>query len=123
VQDGLPLFATTRQVEALTIPLQLDDVPPNRAPAPDLARIIAASATKEIAAIPLKPTARILFVNPATISPNRQRLGRVDAKAIQCRIVLIWTQLGLIKPLPGKFGRAIRHVLAAKNSKSQHLLW
>ncbi len=82
VQHSLPLFPPTIQIVASTILLQLCDVSANGAPPMDLTRIICTTPSHEITAIPLKPTARILPINPSLLFPYGERLRRVYAKAI-----------------------------------------
>lgn len=122
MQQRLSLSPTTAQMARFAVFLQLRDVPANCTPSRDLPQIICVAAPAVISAIPLKPAARVVFVNPATLSPHRQRLRRIDAEAIQCSVVLVWTQFGTVEPPGRKFCHAVGHVLTAKHAESEHLL-
>ena len=71
MQKSLALALTTRQVARFAMSLNLRNVPPHRLPAGDLPLILLRqAATHIVAAIPLKPTARVVGVNPALATPN-----------------------------------------------------
>jgi TspO/MBR family len=65
-------------------------------PAPDLARIVLHPAAPEIAAVPLKPAAWIVPMNPAFSPPNGERLARVNAEEIERRRMPLF--FGLHRP-------------------------
>jgi hypothetical protein len=71
---GLALFATTGEIASPAVLANLSDVPSNRLPTSDLSFIIRPSPSHVVSAVPLKPAARVLFVNPACASPFRERL-------------------------------------------------
>jgi hypothetical protein len=53
-----------------TILSKLGYMTPHRPPSFNLPLIVGAPATHEVTAIPLKPPARILVINPAVLSPD-----------------------------------------------------
>ena len=61
-------------------------------------------------------------MDPAAAPPYGERLRRVDAEAVQPRIVTIGAQLRAREPAGGKLGAAVRQVLAAEDAETQHLL-
>src|SRR5438270_9846483 len=72
LQEGLALPPTTAQVTGLAILLDLADVPAHRPPPPNLSRVFDLNPAPEvIAAIPLKPTSRVIRVDPALRAPDR----------------------------------------------------
>jgi len=89
-------------------------------PAVYLALVIRMPPPQKITAIPLKPSPRIIFMEPAFFSPNRERQARVNFKTIKLRIMFLRTKLGLFKPTLWKFFLAIRQIFAAKYSQFKH---
>jgi hypothetical protein len=71
MKQRLALFAMAVQVARATILSNLGHMPYNRFPSFYLAQIIDTSATHMVAAVPLEPTPRILWVYPSFLSPNR----------------------------------------------------
>src|SRR5688572_33449973 len=65
VEQGLPLFAAAGEVAAAAVLLDLRDVPADGPPALDLAIVVGPAPPQVIAAIPLKPAARIVGMDPA----------------------------------------------------------
>src|SRR5215207_11418547 len=55
----------------------------HRRPTPDLARVVGHAAAEVIAAVPLKPAAGVVRMDPTLVAPNRQRLARIDAVEVQ----------------------------------------
>src|SRR5215469_382533 len=104
-----------------TVFLQLRHVPANCAPPRDLAEIIFVAATRIIAAIPLEPAARIVWVNPTFASPFRERLRCVYAEIIQRRARSIGGKLRPREPARREFVAAIGHVFPAEHSELEHL--
>ena len=72
MEESLALPRATGEVAAPAIFLHLRDVAPDGAPALDLALVIGTATAKIIAAIPLKPAARIFLINPAFRAPDRR---------------------------------------------------
>ena len=71
MQKSLALALTTRQVARFAMSLNLRNMPPHRLPAGDLPLILLRqAATHIVAAIPLKPPARVVGVNPARAPPD-----------------------------------------------------
>ena len=86
MQQGLSLDRPAFDVARTAMLSQLRHMPPHRFPACDLAGVIVATPTLIITAIPLKPAARIIRMNPSLGNPVGQRLGRMDTETIQRRI-------------------------------------
>ena len=87
VEHGLPLFSPALEVAPFAVVPNGGHVPRDRAPASNLTGVVGASPADVVAAIPLKPPARILPVNPAVATPDGERLRRIYAKTVQARIV------------------------------------
>lgn len=84
MQQRLSLSAAAPCVARFAIAPDLRGVPTHGFPAADLALILVRqSATMEIAAIPLEPSARIIGMDPALGPPDTERLTGVDAEAVQ----------------------------------------
>src|SRR5262245_31890694 len=114
MQQGLALALAAEDISLLAIGLQLPDVPFDIAPAPDLPRVLVGQpAAAIVAAVPLKPAARIVRMEPALPAPFRQWLAGADAEEVQLRIGAFRRQLRLRKPACRKFLRAVGHVFAA----------
>ena len=98
-------------------------MPVKGAPSSDLSRIFARqSPSAIIAAVPLKPAARVVFfVNPTFCAPFRQRKSGAHLKKIQRRIGALRRQLRPRKPFRRKLPAAIGHVFSAEYAESQHL--
>src|SRR5579864_6235639 len=72
VEQRLSLSRSTQPISWIAMPLNLCDMPTNCFPAPDLACVLVGHpAAHIIAAIPLKPAARIIGVDPAFLTPHR----------------------------------------------------
>src|SRR5262245_26975177 len=71
VQNRLPLTPSALHIATFAILLHLSNVTLNRFPAFNLPLVIFAAATHVIAAVPLKPAARIVLVDPSFFFPDR----------------------------------------------------
>ena len=89
----------------------------------DLPVIINASSTHVVTAVPLKPTARILVIDPTLASPFRKRPRRIHAKIVQLCIVTFGAKFRIRKPVFWKLLAAVSHVLSPKHTELEHLLW
>lgn len=123
MQKRLALAAPAGEIAAIAIFLNLTNVTAHHLPAFDLSLIIRHTTAHVITAIPLKPAARIIRVNPALAPPFGQRLTRTNAEIVQRRIALARRKFGAREPAFGKFFLTIRHIFAAKYAERQHLLW
>lgn len=144
MQQRLPLLRPTRRIARTAIRHDLANVPSHCFPALDLAGIFAESqlaifayrigqpAAHIVPTIPLKPAARVVFVNPALFAPHRKRLRSQDAKVIYFFIAGALCKLGFDEPILRKFGRlfarkrrlgAVAHIHTAKDTEREHLLW
>src|SRR4051812_14646810 len=74
VQPRLPLPPPALQIAGLAVFSYRGNVTRDRAPASDLTHVIRRAPAHVIAAVPLKPAARILRANPAVAPPHRERL-------------------------------------------------
>ncbi len=92
VKDRLPLAAPAPEVARLAVLPDRRHVPGDRPPAPDLPRVVGAPAAHVVPAVPLKPAARILRVDP----PLRRHVAS-DCEALTLK----------------KFRRALRRPLAS----------
>ena len=123
MQESLSPNRPASQVAWPAVLLKLCFVTPHSFPAFNLPFVIRAAPSSEIPAIPLKPTSRIFFVDPAFLAPDRQRLRGINFEKVKIGIASLWRQLGVFKPVDGKFSGAISHVLTAEDAEAQHLFW
>src|SRR5580704_17462142 len=122
MQQRLALPRPAGDVARLAMPLHLADVTADGFPALDLARVLSRNAPSHVvAAIPLKPAARIVRVDPSLLAPDRQRLAGVDPEKVQRTIPMLGGELGAREPARWKLLDAVGHVLAAEHTKLQHL--
>ena len=120
----MSLNRSTGQVFRSAILFDLRNVPIDGLPSLNLFGIFdRESSTHIVTAIPLEPSARIvLFVDPSFFNPHLERLAGVFMEIVQRIVVMLGRKLSARKPILGKFFFAVGHVLAAKNSKREHLL-
>jgi hypothetical protein len=122
VQQSLTLTRAANWVAGLAMPSNLRDVPADRLPALDLARIFGRhAATHVVATIPLEPAAWIVEMYPAFVPPDRQGLTSIDSEIIKRWIGTGRRQSRVRKPARGKFVAAISHVLSAEDAEGEHL--
>src|SRR3954468_2715292 len=98
VQNRLSLSSPALEVTSFAVLADRRHVSRDGAPAPDLPAIVRRAPSAVVAAVPLKPAARILRTNPALMPPFGQRLRRLHAEEVEARIVLRWTEPGARKP-------------------------
>ena len=99
VQQRLPLAAAAEQVAGLAMFLHLAHVPADRLPAFDLPPVfVRHTAAHVVAAVPLKPAARIVGMDPAFALPFRQGLAGIYAEEIAVDIVATRRQLCVCEP-------------------------
>ena len=118
---GLSLSSATRKIARRAIPFHLRKMTSHGAPAFNLAQVNLTTPSGIVTTIPLKPTSRIVVVDPTFLAPDRKRLGRVHTKIIQRRLMPFGIKFRVLKPTRRKFATAIRHVFAAEHSKLEHL--
>ena len=121
VKDGLPLPPPTFEIARFAVLPNRRHVSSDRTPASNLPRVVGGSPAHVVAAIPLKPPARILSADPAAAAPDGERLRRVHAEIVQARVMPLDAQLGASEPAPWKLLLAVRHVLPAEDAEPQHL--
>src|SRR5262245_60210811 len=93
----------------------------NRPPSADLSHIVGTTATQVVAAVPLKPAARILRPYPTAAPPHGERLRGIHAEEVQSRIAAFGAEPGAPEPAGGKLSATVGHVLAAEDAKLEHL--
>src|SRR4051812_36466446 len=98
----------------------LPDVTAERLPAPDLSRVVLVAAAGVIAAVPLKPAARIVGMQPALALPFGVRLARVDAEIVQRIVAPAGRESCVREPAFRKLVAAVGHVEAAEDAERQH---
>src|SRR5262245_40486402 len=102
----LPLPATAFEISRLAILLDRRDVSRTRPPSPNLPRVISCAAADVIAAVPLEPSARVLWMNPPLSAPFGKGQGCVHTEVIEARIVTLGTQARVREPARWKFRAA-----------------
>lgn len=124
VEQGLSLTRPTPSVARLAMAAELGDVPPHRLPAANLPFVfIGHTATLVVTAVPLKPAARVVTMDPSLRAPGTERLACVDAKPIQGMVAAAWRKSGLYEPACRKLGTAIGHVFATEHAEREHFGW
>src|SRR5215831_8586477 len=123
MQQRLPLLAPAGEVATLAVLAELRNVSPHRFPPLDLALIIKATSSHKVPAIPLKPTPRIVGVNPPFPAPDLKWLRCVHTEVIKLRIMAFVTKLRPRKPTIRIFRFTIGHILTAKYPQLEHLFW
>jgi hypothetical protein len=122
VQQSLALTRAADWVAGLAMPSKLRDVPSDRLPALDLARIFGRHAAAHVVpTIPLEPTAWVVGMKPALVPPDRQGLASTDAEIIKRWVGTGRREFRARKPARGKFVAAISHVLSAEDAEGKHL--
>ncbi len=123
MQECLALLWAARFIARQAVRLNLSNVTAHRNPAPDLSVVVRASAAKVVAAVPLKPAARILGADPSPFEPLGSRLTCRHAKVIKRRIGnSVRIQFCMRKPLTWKFLCAFIQVNAAEHTEREHVL-
>src|SRR5262245_33648287 len=87
VENRLPLPPPALEIAGLAVLADLRHVPRDRPPPSDLPRIVRGPPPHVVAAVPLKPAARILSADPALLPPHRERLRRADAEEVEPWVV------------------------------------
>src|ERR1700733_1614345 len=98
VEQRLALAATAPKIAGYAVFLDRGDVPLDRAPASNLSRVVVAAPSQIIAAVPLKPAARVLRVDPALAAPFTQRLRSIHAEVVELRIVSLAAEFCALEP-------------------------
>jgi len=121
VQERLPLPRTAQQIATHTVSLELTNVATHVQPAANLPVIIRMTTPHVVAAIPLKPTARIVAMDPTLVTPIGQRLGGRYPEEVEAGIARFRTKLGSLEPVGRKLIATVSHVLSAEDTHCQHL--
>src|SRR5262245_14327037 len=120
MQQCLSLPATAIERAARAIPPDLRNMTAYRAPSFDLPFIVRTAATHEVAAIPLKPAAWILVINPAVLFPHRQRLRRIHFEEVEVRVVPFMRELCLAKPRGRELFATVGQIFSAEHAEFEH---
>ncbi len=120
MKKSLALSRAAKIIPRRTVALHLRDVPSHRTPSTNLSVVIFMTPSQKISAIPLKPTSRIIRMNPPILSPNGQWLTGIYFKVIELRIMPFVAKLYTIKPITWKLICAIAHILSSKHTETQH---
>ena len=122
MQERLALARAAEQVARFAGALNLPDVSAHSAPSPDLARILVGHPPAHVvAAVPLKPSARVDRVDPALGTPHGQRLAGIDAEEVQPRIAPATREFRADEPALWELVTTIRHVLSPEHAELKHL--
>jgi hypothetical protein len=90
VQQGLALARSARDIARLEGAAKLRDMTADGLPAADLPLVLARHPPARIvAAVPLEPAARVVWIYPALGPPDTERLAGVDAEAVARRILAL----------------------------------
>ena len=115
------MASATREITRLAVMLDLTDVAAHRFPALDLARVLPGKAAAPVvAAIPLKPSARIGRMNPAFSPPLRKGQARSDTEIVQRCFSGAFGKLCPRKPATREFVGAVTDVFPTKHAKPKH---
>ena len=121
MQQRLPLTLPAEKIARLAIHLQLTDVPADRGPALDLPCIFVPKPPAPIiAAIPLKPAARVFAVDPALAAPHRKRLAGRNPEEVHPGVGTFRGELCPREPTGRKLAPAIGQVFSAEDAEAQH---
>ena len=122
MQQGLALAAAAGQVAGGAEFLYLSGVAADVLPAGDLTSVFVRDASPHVvAAIPLKPAPRVVWVNPTFCLPLFAALTGAYLKEVAAWVVG-WRQLGVCEPFGWVFvALFIFKIVAAKHTEFEHL--
>jgi len=125
VEEGLALARAAGEVARAAIISYLRAVTAERFPSLYLPLVFFAETPAHIvAAIPLKPAARVVFfIDPSFLFPDGEWLARVYFEVIEGVVVFLRREFCARKPTLWKFFCAVGHIFAAKDAESEHFLW
>lgn len=122
MQQSLALAPPTVQIAGRAVFSNGSGVARDAAPTPNLAFVVGAAPAHVVPAVPLKPTARVVRMDPAFSPPLAQRLRCVDAEVVELGIVPLCADFCSREPRRRKLVVAIRHIFAAEDAEMEHLL-
>jgi hypothetical protein len=99
-------------------------MPRYRPPAFYLPLVIRTSAAHIVPAIPLKPSPRVVFINPTFLAPHRERLASIHPEEVELRVMFVGAFLLKFcfgEPILRKLFGAVPHVHATERAKREHL--
>lgn len=115
VEQSLALFASAAEIAGMAIFLDLSNVAAHGFPTFDLPQVFFwSAATPVITAIPLKPTSRVLWVDPAFFLPIFKGHGGIDFEKIKIGVFSGGREFGVGEPFGGQFFGSIAHVFSTK---------
>lgn len=123
MKDSLALPPPALEIARLAVLPNGRHVTRNRSPSSNLPRVVGAPSAEVVAAVPLEPATGVLRPDPAVAPPRRQRLGGVDAEAVEPRLVAGGVQSCPREPAGRKLLPAVSHVLPAEHAELKHLPW
>ncbi len=123
LQEGLSLDGPARQVSLPAVLLELGNVTLHGLPPLDLAFVVFRPPAQIVPAVPLKPSPRILGVDPPLLNPIRKGLRCGYLEVVQRRIRTHGRKLGPLEPRRGELLTTVGHVLSTKDTQRQHLFW
>src|SRR5271165_5876151 len=122
MQQSLALAAPAIQIAGRAVFSNGGDVARDGAPTANLAFVVSGAPPHVVPAVPLKPTARVVRMDPAFSPPLAQRLRCVDAEVVKLGIVSLRAESCSHEPRRRKLVPAIRHIFAAEDAEMEHLL-
>lgn len=121
MKNCLSLSWTTVFVARATVVHNLCSVSRHCLPAFYLSFVICMSATKIVAAIPLKPPTGVILVNPSLRFPDREGLAGIHPVVVELLVSLsIWRELRIRKPRFRKFFRLVFKVNPSEYTELEH---
>ena len=114
----MSLALAAREIARHAVVLKLTDMPPYGLPPLDLPCIFVRQAPPPVVpAVPLKPTARVSWMQPPVAPPHRERLAGFDPEKVQRWIKSVGRESGAHEPAARKLVLAVGHVLATEYAK------
>jgi len=101
---------------------QLSRVSSNGQPPSNLPLVVRTAPSQEVTAVPLKPTSRVLVVNPPLGPPHGKGLRRVHTEKVHLGVVSFMAEPSFCEPILRILCGTVSHVFAAEDTKPQHLL-
>src|SRR3954471_22486199 len=120
MEKRLPLPRPATCIASPTMLFQLGDMAADRAPSFNLPQIVRMTPARIVTAIPLKPAARVVGMDPSFVPPNFQRLRGAHAEIVEAGARPIRRKLCASEPARRKFLAAIGHVLSPEHAELEH---
>ena len=117
----LPLLPPAAKVARPAVVNDLGNMSPYRPPSSDLAFVVRTPSPHVVPAVPLKPSPRVLVINPPPLPPLGERQRGIYTEQVQSGIMPLTTHPGFSEPRRREFLNTISHVLAAEDAQLEHL--